>query len=523
MSRSRYGGLLNPASVYSAFSQSPPKHLQDRTTILLIEDNPDDVQVLRRLVMRQPGSFRVDLAYTGAEAIEKIASGGFDIAFVDHQLPDQSGLTFIKTIRILAPNLPVVMLTGHGDERLAVAVMKAGAYDFVRKRDLDDEALDRILRYVLERSRLEREVHQAQEQLRERAIRDSLTGLFNHRYFQEQLRVEFERAQRYQRPLACLMLDLDHFKSVNDTFGHPFGDQVLRTVAQILIREARKVDVIARYGGEEFAIILPSTSAAGAQQVAERIRTSVANTPLDFDGHPVTITVSIGVATNQDTSSKDEKSLIRDADLGLYRAKRAGRNRVGGPGQASRRPRTTTGPFPKLEDLDIFVLARVTRVLGQLVDALDVRSGRPGRSRRIANGAARFGGVLGMSRAQLKILWTAGLLHEVGRLARPDETERPRLGGQLAETAGFPVAVSRIIEQYRRPYSDGGHPLEQVLAIISAYVTGAEVDPRSTLERLKAAAGHQYDPSLVDAFLNYLGRLSTPEALVAPVSVAGDA
>lgn len=159
------------------------------------------------------------------------------------------------------------------------------------------------------------------------AVTDGLTGLCNHRHFYDELHREMARARRQRSPLSLLMLDIDHFKEFNDTFGHIQGDQVLRTVAGILRETARDMDVVARYGGEEFAVILPDTSPAQARHVAERIRQQIAHTP--FRGG-ASITVSVGVA-GLDASQEPPESppdLVRRADQALYRAKQTGRNRV---------------------------------------------------------------------------------------------------------------------------------------------------------------------------------------------------
>ncbi len=143
-----------------------------RISILLVEDSVDDVAVLRRYIRRLPGNYLVDIAYTGHEALAKTCSQAFDVALVDQHLPDVAGNDLIRDLRAEHAHLPVVMLTGHGDERLAVEVMKAGAYDYMRKDDLDAQALERTLRNVLERARLEAQVRRANERLREWAIRE---------------------------------------------------------------------------------------------------------------------------------------------------------------------------------------------------------------------------------------------------------------------------------------------------------------------------------------------------------------
>lgn len=156
---------------------------------------------------------------------------------------------------------------------------------------------------------------------------DGLTQIFNKRYFLETLERELSRARRYDRPLALVMFDIDHFKQCNDTFGHRAGDFVLREVADVVRERARKVDVLARYGGEEFAMILPEIDIRGATAFAEKIRAMIAESKFMFEGRMIPVTISIGVSElTADIATYDD--LIKRADARLYKAKQTGRNRV---------------------------------------------------------------------------------------------------------------------------------------------------------------------------------------------------
>ena len=169
----------------------------------------------------------------------------------------------------------------------------------------------------------------ANENLRSLALRDGLTGLYNHRHFQEQLDTELERALRYKRPFSVLMLDLDHFKKINDSHGHRIGDIVLKKIGALIEKQARKNDIVARYGGEEFAIISPETDLKGAAVLAERIRTSLEKMEIHADSVTVKATISIGVATYLPGKRAASKSDLLDAaDSALYESKRNGRNKL---------------------------------------------------------------------------------------------------------------------------------------------------------------------------------------------------
>ena len=173
------------------------------------------------------------------------------------------------------------------------------------------------------------DLKRANDSLRELAFRDELTGLYNHRYFQEVLEAEVQRSVRYNHPVSLLLLDIDYFKSINDTFGHLAGDFVLKEISKIMIKLVRNCDIVARYGGEEFAIILPVTSQIGAKVLAQRVRRGIEQHQVKNNNQSISITVSIGLASTDKNSVKATRiGLIGQSDQALYRAKRNGKNRV---------------------------------------------------------------------------------------------------------------------------------------------------------------------------------------------------
>jgi diguanylate cyclase (GGDEF)-like protein len=184
---------------------------------------------------------------------------------------------------------------------------------------------ENLERAVTERTR---ELQEANARLERLAVTDGLTGVFNHRRFQEQLQSELIRSERHKRPMGVLMVDVDFFKKVNDAMGHPAGDELLRRLAEVLGADLRQTDMIARYGGEEFAVILPETTKSEAMQVAERMRIAVeAKINAGTTVFPMKVTVSIGVATFPE-DGKSVEQVLTAADQAMYVAKRQGRNRV---------------------------------------------------------------------------------------------------------------------------------------------------------------------------------------------------
>jgi diguanylate cyclase (GGDEF)-like protein len=212
------------------------------------------------------------------------------------------------------------MLTGGGDEMVAVQAMKRGAQDYLTKSSVTAESLRRAIHGAMKR------VAEEQQLLRSASI-DELTGACNRRSLLERLHEERERARRHRKSLCVLMLDLDHFKHINDSFGHRIGDAVLENVGRLLRTTLRAGDFAGRYGGEEFCVVLTDTPLSGARVVAERIRRQVAMLTVRApDGAAVQVACSIGVA--EADTGRDVMEAIELADRALYRAKAAGRDRV---------------------------------------------------------------------------------------------------------------------------------------------------------------------------------------------------
>ena len=213
----------------------------------------------------------------------------------------------------------------HQGESEPYAVV-ATFYDFTARRNFEEMSRQQLAQLNDLYQQLEKrqeELAKLNENLETQATVDGLTGLKNHRKFQEELTAQYHQSVRYHQPLSVIMLDVDYFKRYNDTYGHPAGDVVLKKIAQVLQTSARRTDSVARYGGEEFVIILPHTDHQGAQIIAERFREAVEHTPWPQRA----VTISVGVATLSLTTESDQQ-LITEADQALYRSKRWGRNRV---------------------------------------------------------------------------------------------------------------------------------------------------------------------------------------------------
>lgn len=270
-------------------------------------------------------------AESGEDALLEVDREDVDLVVLDAELPDMNGFEVLETLRedFRLNELPVVMLTDTHDEKDVVQALQLGANDCLTK--------DTPFPIALARMRTQLRLRQARMQLVEMVHTDALTGVMNRRAFFEQVQQEHERFERTGSPYALLMLDIDHFKALNDAHGHVSGDRVLRAFSQRLESETRSIDRVARVGGEEFALLLPDTPYQKACAAAERIRTFVTVEPFvleddDRSGETedVRITVSIGAAAQVPDAAVPGEQLMERADRALYEAKRDGRNCVRG-------------------------------------------------------------------------------------------------------------------------------------------------------------------------------------------------
>ncbi|GAB6061322.1 diguanylate cyclase [Deferrisoma palaeochoriense] len=315
----------------------------------------DDSRIVRAMVtdvLRAQG-YGIREAEDGREALAQVRERPPDLILLDVMMPEMDGYEVCRELRRRETNddyIPILMLTAKGDVEDLARGLDAGADDYISKPFDNVELVARVrsllriraLQKRLFRQNLEleaknqqlealaRQLDAANQELRLLSVTDGLTKAYNHRHFQERLRAEYARATRHGEPLACVMIDLDRFKRINDTYGHPVGDRVLVHLVEVLKEGVRGEDLVARYGGEEFVLLLPKTDAAHARALAERLRARIEAEPVPIgDGATLPVTVSMGVADLVPGSrDRSPDELLKAADEALYRAKTNGRNRV---------------------------------------------------------------------------------------------------------------------------------------------------------------------------------------------------
>ncbi|HVG38602.1 MAG TPA: diguanylate cyclase [Pyrinomonadaceae bacterium] len=296
----------------------------------------DDEEVNRTLIKRRlsRAGYEVITATNGAEAVEQAQRRAPDLVVLDLMMPVMDGQQACRLLKAdgATKDLPVIILSARDETEVKVKCLTIGANDYVSKPFRVEELIARIevaIRLKRERDSLRASADEAQaraDAAYEKTLLDALTGLLNRHGLQRALARELSGARRYGRALSCLMFDIDHFKKINDTLGHPTGDLAITQFASALQETMRGSDIVCRYGGEEFLALLPETNLTGAATLAEKVRAAVAAGTFGEEGNNFSVTISVGVAELQGEESGND--MIARADTALYRAKQMGRNRV---------------------------------------------------------------------------------------------------------------------------------------------------------------------------------------------------
>jgi two-component system cell cycle response regulator len=294
--------------------------------ILLVDNDARSAERLRGYLA---SAHTVDVLANPADAAMQVATADYELAVVSMALGEFDPLRICSQMRTLEQtrSLPILLVAEDSDRARIVRGLDLGVNDFIM-RPVERNELAARVRTQIRRHRYASELRQSVSNTLALAVTDELTGLYNRRYFDRHLSLMLDKAREQDRDMAVMLIDMDFFKSVNDTHGHDMGDAVLREFAERLKRNIRGVDLACRFGGEEFVVLMPDTDFRQAQGVAERVRTAVAERGFEAHGmRPLAVTCSVGVALNEHELDTPEMILKR-ADVALYRAKREGRNRV---------------------------------------------------------------------------------------------------------------------------------------------------------------------------------------------------
>lgn len=499
--------------------------------ICVIEDDvAERALLMTRLAPLQCSVVEADSGDAGLRAIYQYRPR---VVICDVLLPVLDGIHICRRIRS-DPSLDgtyVVVVSAYDKADRKKELLSAGADDFLRKPYDVDELLARI-RAGLRLNRL-------QERLQHAALTDGLTELWNHNQFRAQLDREYARARRYGGQLSLMMLDLDHFKAVNDTYGHEVGNQALRLTARFISRSVRETDFVARYGGEEFAVICPETSLTDAAMVAERIRVGLRRLPSPCGAPNLKLQISIGISTTEDPRVNSVNDLINLGDQALYESKRAGRDRVtrcdelveGAPNEP-----IVVADVDRLRKEIVALAMRSKQLCLQsvwaLIQALEARDGYSAWHSRSVTAYTRWlARAAGVSQNTVETLCNAAMLHDLGKIGLPDDLlfeTQPADQNRAAALRQVPLITCKILEplkifrteiliirHLRERYDGTGWPDglkgsqipygSRLLAITEAFDSltcdrasrpGNTLD--AALDAIVAGAGTQFDPQLVE-------------------------
>lgn len=427
-------------------------NFDNRMDVCLVDDDPAQRRLLAARLQQQ--GYTIIEAENGNDALREIYQVRPRVVICDLQLPDLNGLDICRRVRAddSLDGTYFIVVTAFDAEGRKAALLNAGADDYLEK-PYDLEELRARVRNGLRLSRL-------QERLARAATTDGLTGLANHSLFRERLALEFSRTRRYGGRVSLLMIDVDHFKAINDTYGHEIGNKILQASARHLQREVRDTDLVARYGGEEFAVLCPESGLEEATALAERLRQLWPQAVRLSSLPAITVRASIGVAGTEDQRIHSACELIAFADQALYRSKRAGRDRVTRSDSPDRAAQCSAPDLDEVDRLrkEVVSLGMQTKEIclqsvWALIQALEARDGYSAwHSRNVMHYTKWLVDAAGWSKQMRAAATNAAMLHDIGKIGIPDRllvTPRPTDEEGASALRRVPIITCTILEPLR--------------------------------------------------------------------------
>jgi len=538
-------------------------------SVLLVENDPVASHLFRKSLEESPTSACcVDQAATISEALAKLKINSYQLLLVESDLADESGLKLLDEIQSINVDIPFVLMSPVPDEVLQRRVRDSTSVTLLIKSEKHVHDLSKILRECYRkfnrRGQIEKGLVQEQhgsilasrqsselvESDSKDSIQDELTGLYSHSYLHDRMVLEYARVARYGYPLSCLILDIDHFRSINEQYGHKVGDELLRSCAGLLFENCRLSDIVSRYGGKEFAVLLPHIDYQGACELANRLRLVFAEKMFVVQSHEINLTVSIGISSYPEDTVKHCADLTSYANEALIRSKAVGRNCV----TLYRDIVPTFGeglPSLKISEDRVLKFQRSMTEISSIARKAYIDASRmlimalenkdrytAGHAASCAKYTLQIAETMGMSVEDAEIVQHAALLHDIGKLCIPDNIllktgrlsfsefesmkQHPYLGYKILKPIKFLQQEAILVLHHHEWFNGEGYPCKlkgneipfgaRILAVVDAYDTmrlaGGRYKKTLTVEdavnELIAFAGIQFDSQVVKTFVELL-------------------
>lgn len=538
--------------------------------LLLIEDSETDISLINKMLKAARKTvFHVEIRKTLAKCLELIAEdGNTDVILLDLTLPDSFGIDTFTRIHAHAPNIPIIIITASGDEQQAMATFQKGAQDYLVKGEINTELLERSVRYAIERKKAQVALFNSEEKLRhsdeelERAnkeliksnkklsqmvLKDVQTGLYNHRYLAGIIEAEFYRAKRYNTSLSVVMIDVDYFKSINELYGHQFGDLVLRQLAQQIKKIVRRYDIVIRYGGEEFIIISPGADRGQALILAQRILDTISVYNFGNKKNTVKLKITLAAVSYPEDKVANAMDLVKLADQVMAKAKEEGGNRVWSSADKKKSSRGANQPIAgkgvdvlkeRIEKLNKQANQNLIESIFAFAKTIELKDHYTGEHvEKTVKYATNVAEALGLPRTQVEMVREAAILHDLGKIGISDQIltkkggltkaefeeikRHPKIAADILRPIHVLSALIPLILYHHERWDGKGYPHglkgdeiplgARIIAIADVYQAlisnrpYRKAFPRAVaLRMIKEGAGTQFDPKIVDKFLNVL-------------------
>lgn len=511
--------------------------------IFLVEDDDELCQELKDIFIRE--GYIVNTANNLKEASEGLKNSFYNLALVDVKLPDGSGIDLLKDIKRSNAYSAVIILTAWPSIENSILALNEGAFAYIPKPFNMDSVLA-VVKKAIRAQKHSLDNRNLLKRLEELSVTDNLTALYNHRYLIERLTREFERAKRYSLPLSIAMLDIDYFKSINDVYGHSYGDLILKDFAGFLKDFVRGCDIVARYGGEEFVVILPNTNKDNAAILGERLVNAIEKHTFDSDGKKIKLKISMGIASFPDDAGyiNTASDFLSLADNALLGAKESGRNRIS---LYMKRDAVNNGInnadmklyIDKIREKLILMEKSVNQTLFESVyafaKAMYAKEGiTSDYMDQMVSTVDGFSRKLGLSEKYSDDLKRAALLRDLGKVGIPDDIlfkrgkvtdkeyeiikQHPRIAVEIIKPVSFLKDLIPAIFYHHERYDGLGYCMglagkdipfgARALSLVDVYQAlisdrpyRAAYTKTDALRIITENSGSQFDPELTEVFL----------------------